>query len=292
MKKILIATDFSNASRNASLYGMQLAKAYQAHVILFNAFQVPVPLPDAMVMVSPSEVQQTVEDFLREEAKAINPGNEVSLETICQNDIPVPSILEKAMEIKADLIIVGMKGIGKGFRKVFGSSTIGLMRKTTIPVMAIPEEAAYTVPRTIVFATAKDDVNDAQAPSLHFLSRFAAKFESKIFAVHVVKEGESVVTQPSGPARGFETIFQTIPLQYEYPIDQNIAHALNESISSHKAHILAMIPHKHELLDRLFNKSETKQMLFQSSVPVLVLPELPITAGHSKPEWPDLKAVF
>ena len=36
MKTILIATDFSRASRNPSLYGVQFARAINANVILFN----------------------------------------------------------------------------------------------------------------------------------------------------------------------------------------------------------------------------------------------------------------
>jgi hypothetical protein len=45
MKAILIATDFSTASRNESLYGLKLAKALQAKIILFNAYNVPLPAP-------------------------------------------------------------------------------------------------------------------------------------------------------------------------------------------------------------------------------------------------------
>jgi hypothetical protein len=38
MKTILIATDFSPAARNASLYGVELANDLKAKIILFNAF--------------------------------------------------------------------------------------------------------------------------------------------------------------------------------------------------------------------------------------------------------------
>jgi hypothetical protein len=38
--------------------------------------------------------------------------------------------------------------------------------------------------------------------------------------------------------------------------------------------MLVMMPHKHEWLERLFRKSETKDMIFHTQVPLLVLPEI------------------
>lgn len=43
MKTVLIATNFSPASRNASLCGIALAKALKANTILFNALNAGSP---------------------------------------------------------------------------------------------------------------------------------------------------------------------------------------------------------------------------------------------------------
>lgn len=50
MKTILVATDFSAAAHNASLYAVELARAFNARIILFNAFQqAPVPVSEIPV---------------------------------------------------------------------------------------------------------------------------------------------------------------------------------------------------------------------------------------------------
>ncbi|MEO6290245.1 MAG: hypothetical protein ABIO76_10005, partial [Ginsengibacter sp.] len=60
---------------------------------------------------------------------------------------------------------------------------------------------------------------------------------------------------------------------FEYAIDSDINHALHESITNHNANMLAMVPHKHEWIEKLFKKSETKEMIFHTEVPLLILPE-------------------
>lgn len=54
MKTFLIATDFSAASRNATQYGIALAKAFNGRVILVNAYQqVPVTVTEPLIFVAP-----------------------------------------------------------------------------------------------------------------------------------------------------------------------------------------------------------------------------------------------
>jgi len=44
MKIVLIATDFSRASHNAVVYGVEFAKGIRAKVILFNAYIISKPV--------------------------------------------------------------------------------------------------------------------------------------------------------------------------------------------------------------------------------------------------------
>ena len=47
MKKILVAVDFSEASRKAMDYAAALAKSFNANMVLLHAFYIPVPVGDA-----------------------------------------------------------------------------------------------------------------------------------------------------------------------------------------------------------------------------------------------------
>lgn len=84
MKTILLATDFSSAARNACLYGIELAKSFNARLILFNAYQqVPVPVTEIPVIITPEDMRIMMEEQLIREAMILKAGNDIDMETAC-----------------------------------------------------------------------------------------------------------------------------------------------------------------------------------------------------------------
>ena len=75
MKKIIIATDFSIASRNASVYGIALAKAIDAKIILFNAYKIPNPPPGLNLSISRYDIMMQAKKQLSDESRLFDSGN-------------------------------------------------------------------------------------------------------------------------------------------------------------------------------------------------------------------------
>jgi hypothetical protein len=69
-------------------------------------------------------------------------------------------------------------------------------------------------------------------------------------------------------------MMSTLDPVYEYLTDKNIVHGLKDFILSRRINMLAMIPHRHSLLERWFVEGNTKSMIFETPVPLLVLPDL------------------
>ena len=63
MKTVFIATDFSAASHNASKYGVEMASVLGANIVLFNAYTIPLSIPESFVIVRPEEVKKSAEDY-------------------------------------------------------------------------------------------------------------------------------------------------------------------------------------------------------------------------------------
>ena len=116
MTTILIATDFSNASRNASLYGVKLAKALDAKIILFNAYEVPQPAPGLAVSISRYGIMMQEDKRLLDEAHFLDPKHEM-IEIMCDEGVAKDAIINIAKEKNVDFIIAGMKGSGKTLKK-------------------------------------------------------------------------------------------------------------------------------------------------------------------------------
>ena len=59
MKTIIIPTDFSAIATNAMHYGIDMAKATNASILLFHVYQVPVSFTDTpIVLVSVEELRK------------------------------------------------------------------------------------------------------------------------------------------------------------------------------------------------------------------------------------------
>lgn len=269
MKTILIATDFSAAARNASLYGVQLAKSVGANVILFNAFEVPKPAPGLGLSISRYSVMMVTDKRLLEEADILDPKGTM-IEIVCDEGDAADAIINIAKEKKADFIITGMKGSGKIFKKLIGSTANILAKNTSIPLIIVPGGAKFTNPGIIVFASDALGLN-SRVPEELIL--FARNFNSKLYVVKVVSnnshEAFEVGHNPLQPNR----IVQILDTSFQYPVDTDIRHALNEFIENHNADILVMTPRKHEWIERLYRKSQTSDMIFHSKIPLLILPE-------------------
>ena len=270
MKTILIATDFSSASRVASLWGVQFAKALGSKIILYNAYKVPHELPSLNVGISRYDIMMQTDKKLMDEADFLDPKRTL-IEIMCDEGKAEDAIINIANEKKVDFIIVGMKGMGKSFKKIFGSTAVSLTKNTNVPLILIPENAGYRNPETLVFASDLGVGSDLHAiDELTDIIRF---FKSKLYVVTVLKnknkEWFEVLNTPQTLRKAFEATDTT----FEYPVDIDITNALNSFIEKHNADMLIMMPHRHEWFERIFKKSETEDMIFHSYVPLLILPE-------------------
>jgi nucleotide-binding universal stress UspA family protein len=143
MKTILIATDFSAASRNASLYGIDLAKALNAKIILFNAFTTGAAKssdPNKRKLRYDALMQS--DKRLLEEADFLDPDHEI-MEVICDEGAAYHSIVDVANEKKVDCIVVGRKGNGSAIKDLFGSTATALAKNSNITVVVVPENATF-----------------------------------------------------------------------------------------------------------------------------------------------------
>jgi nucleotide-binding universal stress UspA family protein len=272
MRSILIATDFSPAARNAALYGLELAKAFNSGIILTNAYQqMPIPIA-ADVIDTPEDLRRSIQEQLDNEALFLRVGTKVPVETVCGEGPATSVILDIAKKGKAEMILLGMKGSGLGMRKFFGSTVTALARRMTIPLMVIPEEAKYVDPLRIALA---DDIRpDANIHILDPLRLIAQRFHSKLFVVRVVNDQAGEKVEFLDMPANLKKAMRTLDPLYEYPVDKDIVHGLKGFIATREINMLVMIPHKHSLLERWLVKSNTRSMIFEAFIPLLILPDI------------------
>ncbi len=273
MKTILIATDFSPASRNASIYGVEFARAIKAKIILFNAFTVPNPPPSINVSVSRYDIMMQIDKLLLDEANLLDPGRKL-IEILCDEGSPTDAIINLVNEKNVDFIIVGMKGAGESLKKIFGSTATALAKRTNTPLVVVPEKAKFKKLDILVFAN-DASVLDKGVPK--FITEITQLFNSKLYIVRIIRNKKIFKINTPHLLQQSDAV-----TTFEYSVDADISYALNTFIEMNKADMLVMIPHKHLWLKRLFTKSETKEMIFHTHVPLLILPKNILSNSYSR----------
>ncbi len=149
--RLLLAVDFSEASRAAVEETRRLAVALGASVVLVHAYK---PAPPGRTLASlssrgelPLLRQQEamhaaeVDELSTRWAESLRrDGIEVEIEA--RDGPPVAVILEAASDMDVDLVIVGRQGIGGTRRFLLGSVSAEISKRCTVPVVIVPEAEA------------------------------------------------------------------------------------------------------------------------------------------------------
>ncbi len=136
---ILCPVDFSAHSERALRHAVVLAAAGHGHLTVLTVND-PLLYSAAAAAGRGGTVDAQVEAALTDLLARIP---EVTPPIVPAIDIvtgeAVPEILEAAARAEADVIVMGTQGLGGARKFVFGSTTDGVIRETTIPVLAVPE---------------------------------------------------------------------------------------------------------------------------------------------------------
>lgn len=273
MKTILVATDFSKSAHNAVVYAADLANAFNARLLLFSAFeQVPVPVSEVPILTL-EELEVRIQRLLEDERQGIVSRNKLIIETISRPGNAARRILEVADEKHADIIVIGMKKQEAVIRQLLGSTVTALIKKIRIPLLIVPEKIMFYHFSSIALANESDVAPDSDPHLLDIFREIGERFHSNLYLVRVVKnkfeEAFEVLNRPFKINR----MVRALDPQYECIVGKDITKSLHDFINKYEIGLLALLSHKHSLLEKWFIKSTTRTMIFESPVPLLILPE-------------------
>ena len=157
LKNILVATDFSQPSDAALLYGRALARNFNAtlHVVhVVGTVSSMVYGADAYAVSIP-ELQQEVEDLARKQlANLLIDSDEHPLEArhaVLTSNSPAVAIVDYAGRERIDLIVTGTNGRGGVAHLLMGSVAERVVRTAPCPVLTVRHpEHEFVVPDALV----------------------------------------------------------------------------------------------------------------------------------------------
>ncbi len=265
--RFLVPTDFSDNAFHASQYALTLAQLKPGSSIHLVHVLTPI-LSDALVI---QDIEKDATMYLEELAtdlKAKSKSSQVSYSI--RVGVVVAEINSLAKEINTGFIIMGMQGLGKIPRLIFGSNAVSLTKKATCPVFIIPETAALRPPKQIVFAT---DYYTGDADALQHLIPIAATFNSEITMVHLFDEMEEEESEVIMANFLSKQIFKDIEyprISYKVHYSEKTARGIKDFCDSISADLLVLSARKQTIINRLFRESVTDELSYSSEIPLLI----------------------
>lgn len=162
-----------------------------------------------------------------------------------------------------------------------------MSRHADVPLIVVPEDARFTPPKTIALASDIGDGTDVEI--IDPLEEFGIKCNSTMYIVRVIKKGmDDFIERMLRPTR-VKWHCKDLHPSFEFLNDNDVAHALNEFVQEHDVSMVAMIAHEHNIFERIFVKSDIKEMMFSTKVPLIILPgkveyAQPLTEGENVDE--------
>jgi nucleotide-binding universal stress UspA family protein len=275
MKTVVAPTDFSAISVNAVNYAADLACLIDADLFLIHVC--PIPLAFSEVPVPESRIDDLVKDaaekmkLLREDI--LNRTRErIHISTEVKQGNVVYEIAEYCRELNPYAVIMGKEGANAFERVLLGGKTISAIAQLSWPLIVVPPEARFESLRKIGLAC--DFRKVVETIPVQEISSLMKEFNAEFHVLHASTEnGGSFDDEKIEESEWLRDILADLHPHYHFIRGTDIEKNINEFAEKNKLDLLIVIPKKHSLIHKLFQKSFSRKLVLHTHVPVMAVHE-------------------
>jgi nucleotide-binding universal stress UspA family protein len=268
MKKILVPIDNSQLAKSAVIYAYNLAVNLKGEIILLSVINAS-PTSNTLVAWSTVEEElvarerEEVANMVRDVRQIAGAGVKITHKHVLGYRVP-DAINGFVLENKIDLVVMGTAG-ARGVRKFLaGTNTASVIDGCSVPVITVPRTTLAKAIRKIVYATDMLHMDE----EIKTIAHFARSFNAEVDVVHLTADGHRNRNRSELEHLLIRLAkYPKIHLSVTKGID--IAKDLRAFASKHKADMIVMFTHELDFFEKLFGKGNTRQVAYESTVPLL-----------------------
>ena len=268
MKKIMVATDYSESANSAVRYGLSLANHFGSLLSLVSAVDEPYSASAGTLVDMKDKIRTEAMDTMGKVKTELDGqlSNGARVDTHTVDGDPGPTITRVAQAKHYDLLVTGTKGSDAAREMFTGSVANSVIENSKLPVLVVPDSVGFREFRRILVAV--DTKKLAGAHVLEPLRAILRAYDAELIVYHGDEDGDGVGYDPRLPE-----YLSDVRHRFEVRSgkDGSVADGIQRAVKSHEADLLVMIYHDRGFFGRLFNSSTVSKVVFDSSVPMLVL---------------------
>lgn len=272
MKNIVAAVDFSTTSKNAMEYAANLARYFNAKLILFHAYHIPVLNAEAGYIPPLYDTKQVAEEEVKAWVSELKSRfQEVEMDHIIALGLAADIIEEVALENSCDLIVMGLADKNSMVKEhLVGSVATQVAQKSKVPVLIVPESIKYSKIKKISYAC-DFDKNLESTEVLTLVKYFCSLLNADLQVLNVMKPQEEISIEKARTDSYVEEKLHTTKHDTFFIYENEVDKGLIEFMQHHQTDMLIMSPKKHNFFHDLFIESNTKKLAFHAHIPVLTI---------------------
>ncbi|MBW8684524.1 universal stress protein [Chitinophaga rhizophila] len=279
MQSILVLTDFSDVALQAAKYAVRLAARLQCNrVLLLNAYQslepianVPVSPELPIIQANPDELYKGSSSQLEVLRKRLEPeAAGITIETLAEDDILEEAVKRVVAREHAGLVVAGIADKSNLEKFLVGSHSIRIMENCEYPLVIVPEDSRLLLPQRILLAVDFEVLREGKAlPGL--VTLLNSLQPEALFAVNVAGDDEYSPEAKQDIAQ-MHQLLEKYPVTFHYLKKDDVTEGITDFATANNIALIIALHEKKGLLATLFQKSVSKQLAWNSNVPLLILP--------------------
>ncbi len=274
MKKIVAPVDFSEASASAAIFAGNLAAFYGAELLLYHSYEVAIPVSAfGYPFVTPHEMQEAanyeLEQFKQRVQAALR--RTITINTFSESAILTDGLAELCKQQQPDMIVMGLSGKNALTRLVVGSNTIKVIRQLTCPVLVVPPKAEFIPVRKVCFACDYEKV--VETTPIGPLKKLLLDFNAELHVLNIIFDESAAPAEKVLDGMYINELLKEFRPEYHTLLSSDVTYSINWFAEKEKIDWIVVIPKKHNLVERLFSRSKTQELIHHTHTPVLCMHE-------------------
>ncbi|MES2566697.1 MAG: universal stress protein [Bacteroidota bacterium] len=273
MNTILVPVDFSEISDNALTYAVHLANYLSANLVLLHVNSIPVYNNENDVLIyTMHDSKVNNQNLLKEKAESLKVTKQFlgSVDYFVEIGDLESIIIDYTIDKNIDLIVMGITAQSKIGQVFLGSNAVSVSKESSVPVFIIPSNCTYKKVSNIAYAS-EYDVHITEQTGLIQIKYIASLFGASLSVLHVISDNHLLNEVESETDLFVEHKLENIDHKTFILSETNAATALLDFIKMHDVDVIVLEQKKHSFLHNLLYNSTTKDVAFNSPVPVLTI---------------------
>jgi len=283
LKKILWATDFSDEAQEALLYAEAMAKAFRAKLIALHVVPDFSPAFYDFASALKGEIGRrvaTVKNGARKKLETLSKSKGISLDIIIQEGTASKKIIEVAEREKADLIVLGRRGLSAIEKLFIGSVANQVLRNSPVPILITKKKRGKPRFNRIIVPT---DFSEKEEIERDYAWQLAKKLDaSEICLLHVL-ELHDYEFSPRELDELLAAVLKRLQQRKkrekeDFKVKEDVYRAVNAPLGivdyaeTHHYDLIVISSCTQSKLERFFLGSTTEKVISYSNLPVFVIP--------------------